>query len=672
MSVATSNEFLESLRKSGLLEEALIEKKVSSYSGDGDPQKLAEYLIQQKVLTNFQARSLLAGRYKGLVIGPYRILDKIGQGGMGIVYLAEHEKLQRRVAIKILPEDKTKDKLALERFYREARAAAALDHQNIVKAHDVCEYNGLHFLVMEYIDGANLQKYVDTKGPLPWKTALNIVIQSCRGLQHAHERNMVHRDIKPGNILVDKSGQVKILDLGLARSFEQKKDNLTQDLSDGKDVMGSIDYISPEQAIGSEKIDIRADIYSLGATLYTLVTGRPPVEGTTAQKLIQHQLKQPPLLHKLNPEIPPEVSQAVLKMLAKKPDQRYSTPADVVAALTPFVLSNSQLIPNAGSTSGAFSKGAPNEVQLDMLPVANLLTDFPASTGSTPIPKQTSPSGPLTKKTKKFKKKKVRQDSGSMVLLLAGVAVLIFAVVGTIWLIMSLGGNKNQALQNNPNQSQPLASAPFAPLVKPTATKPPAATNPPKLEGIEPRSPTSDASTPPNVAPTTPSVPIPTTSFGPKPSLNVGMAMPNISAPDWLEGDKAPIHLADYKGKVILLIFWTFEDPASQNALRDFRAIYDRMKARPFVMLGVNMDSSPAVTMRWVQRSSIPWRNMTWRTSTERNLTDEYSISRGLSVYIVDDKGVIRYRKRGSSVNENIKELTDTIYEQVKKAETGR
>jgi serine/threonine protein kinase len=144
MSVATSNEFLDSLRKSGLLEDAVIEKKLSSYTGAEDPQKLAEYFIQQKVLTNFQARSLLAGRHKGLVIGPYRILDKIGQGGMGIVYLAEHEKLQRRVAIKILPEDKTKDKLALERFYREARAAAALDHQNIVKAHDVCEYNGIH------------------------------------------------------------------------------------------------------------------------------------------------------------------------------------------------------------------------------------------------------------------------------------------------------------------------------------------------------------------------------------------------------------------------------------------------------------------------------------------------------------------------------------------------
>ena len=277
-----------------------------------------------------------AGRFKGLMIGAYRVMDKIGAGGMGIVYLGEHEKLKRRVAIKILPEDKTKDKLALERFYREARAAAALDHPNIVKAFDVSEQNGMHYLVMEFIDGNNLQKYVDTKGPLPWKTAINILIQSCKGLQHASERNMVHRDIKPANILVDKSGQVKILDLGLARSFQIVQDNLTQDLSDGSDVMGSIDYIAPEQAIANNAVDVRADIYSLGATFYTLVTGKPPVDGTTAQKLLQHQMQMPVPISRLRPEIPESLNGVLAKMMAKRPDDRYRTGVAVADALNPF------------------------------------------------------------------------------------------------------------------------------------------------------------------------------------------------------------------------------------------------------------------------------------------------------------------------------------------------
>ncbi|HMP15405.1 MAG TPA: serine/threonine-protein kinase, partial [Gemmatales bacterium] len=186
MPVATSNEFVETLRKSGLIEPAVLDEALASFTGTTEePLKIAEYLVQRKLLTSFQAKSLLAGKYKGLVIGSYKMMEKIGAGGMGIVYLAEHDKLKRRVAIKILPEDKTRDKLALERFYREARAAAALDHPNIVKAFDINEHQGLHYLVMEYIDGTNLQKYVDTKGAMPWKTAVNIVIQACKGFQHA-------------------------------------------------------------------------------------------------------------------------------------------------------------------------------------------------------------------------------------------------------------------------------------------------------------------------------------------------------------------------------------------------------------------------------------------------------------------------------------------------------
>jgi serine/threonine protein kinase len=675
MSVAMTNEFLESLRKSGLLDESVLEKELASYPGSEDPQKMAEYFVQEKTLTNFQARSLLAGRYKGLVIGPYRILDKIGQGGMGIVYLAEHAKLQRRVAIKILPEDKVKDKLALERFYREARAAAALDHPNIVKAHDVCEYNGVHFLVMEYIDGANLQKYVDTKGPLPWKTALNIVIQACRGLQHAHERNMVHRDIKPANILVDKAGQVKILDLGLARSFEQKKDNLTQDLSDGKDVMGSIDYISPEQAIASQKIDIRADIYSLGATLYTLVTGRPPVEGTTAQKLLQHQLKLPAPLHKLNSEIPADVSQAVLKMLAKKPDQRYATPVDVITALTPFVLSNSQQVPQMGGAQlGSVRSPVANEVQLDTLPVANLLTDeLQQRPGSRPLPaipsRTTNILGAPTTKPFKKKKKKPQKNYGNLVWIMAGAAMTIFALAGTVWLFLNLGKNPDLANTNNDAvksnainpQSTSMATNPFP---RPTFPRPNQTQTPskPAPATTQPRIDPSTAATPP-APPETPA-----NSFAGR-NLIVGEPTPQFGGPDVV--DDKMVDSGDYRGKVLMLVFWSFDGSDGRRLLPTLRILHDQMQARPFVILGVNMDSNPTVTLAEFQKQKIPWKNIKMRALQDLRHPDQPIASnitevRQTRICLIDGNGVLRWMKYGSA---SMLELRSAIETEMKKLE---
>src|SRR5207302_848949 len=192
---------------------------------------------------------------------------------------------------------------------------AALDHANIVKAHDVAEHDGVHYFVMEYVKGVNLQQYLDQKGPVPWKLAVNYITQACWGLQHAHKKGMVHRDIKPGNLLVDRKGTLKILDLGLARCFANENDNVTGELGDGS-VMGSVDYIAPEQALGSESVDIRTDLYSLGVTFFTLVAGKPPFEGSVALKLAQHQVKPPPLLHERCPEVPPELSAVVARMMA--------------------------------------------------------------------------------------------------------------------------------------------------------------------------------------------------------------------------------------------------------------------------------------------------------------------------------------------------------------------
>jgi serine/threonine protein kinase len=212
---------------------------------------------------------------------------------MGTVFLCEHTSMRRRVAIKVLPVAKAKDPSYLERFYREARAVAALDHPNIVRAYDIDQDEKLHFLVMEYVDGASLQEIVKRAGPLEPLRAAHYMCQAAFGLQHAHEAaGLVHRDIKPGNILVDRTGAVKVLDMGLARFFHDEEDVLTKKYDEN--VLGTADYLAPEQALDSHAVDIRADIYSLGATFYFCLTGKTPFsEGTVAQKLIWHQTRAP-------------------------------------------------------------------------------------------------------------------------------------------------------------------------------------------------------------------------------------------------------------------------------------------------------------------------------------------------------------------------------------------
>ena len=249
---------------------------------------------------------MLAGRHKGFRIGPYVVRDLLGRGGMGAVYLGVHLELHRQVAIKVLSPAKGEDhKLALERFLREARAAAALDHPNIVRIFDVARHNDAPYLVMEYVEGETLQQTLDRDGRVSHGVAAEYIAQAAAGLQHAHEKGFVHRDIKPGNLIRDRSGVVKLLDMGLARSASDG-DKLTEKLDEGA-VVGTADFISPEQAINSPGVDCRADIYSLGATLYTLIVGRPPFDGNTTQKLMQHQLKSAPTLREADAALPPEI-----------------------------------------------------------------------------------------------------------------------------------------------------------------------------------------------------------------------------------------------------------------------------------------------------------------------------------------------------------------------------
>ncbi len=336
----TADELLDLLQKSNLVEEPRLRAYSQKLRDSGvlpaDPAKLAQYLVRDSLLTYFQAEQLLQGKYKRFNLGKYKVLERLGSGGMGTVFLCEHKLMRRRVAVKVLPIPRSDDDASIKRFYREARAVAAVDHPNIVRAYDIDQDENLHFIVMEWVDGTNLQELVKKFGPLDVTRACHYIYGAAVGLQHAHEIGLVHRDIKPGNILIDRSGVVKILDLGLARLTHDTEDNLTR--QNDENVLGTADYLAPEQAMDSHTVDIRADIYSLGATFYFLLTASPPFpEGSVAQKLIWHQNRQPRPVKSLRPEVPDELAAVVEKMMAKEQAERYTTPAEVMAALAAWV-----------------------------------------------------------------------------------------------------------------------------------------------------------------------------------------------------------------------------------------------------------------------------------------------------------------------------------------------
>jgi len=296
---------------------------------------IAGLFVRDGLLTYFQAEQFLQGKWKRFTIGKYKVLERLGSGGMGQVFLCEHKLMRRRVAVKVLPTAKASDPSSLERFYREAKAIAALDHQNIVRAYDIDQDDNLHFLVMEYVDGSSLQDIIRKTGPMNITRACHYIYWSAVGLQHAHAAGLIHRDIKPGNILVDRQGVVKILDLGLARFFNDDQDLLTKKYDET--VLGTADYLAPEQAIDSHTVDGRADIYSLGATFYFLLTGNPPfAEGTVAQKLLWHQNRTPKPVRETRAEVPADVAAVLGRMMAKKPEDRYQTPAHLAEALLKF------------------------------------------------------------------------------------------------------------------------------------------------------------------------------------------------------------------------------------------------------------------------------------------------------------------------------------------------
>ncbi len=330
--------FLDCLSQSGLLSDAeLSEVRDEVSSGDvaRDASSLAAELVRRQRLTEYQAQVLCGGKSGALLLGNYVVLDEIGAGGMGVVFRAEHRRMKRMVAVKLLPQALTNSPTAISRFHREVEAAAKLTHPNIVAAYDADEAAGAHFLVMEYVAGTDLSRLVRTRGTVSVATAVDLIAQVARGLDHAHRRGVVHRDIKPGNLLLDEHGVVKILDMGLARVLES--DMPQEELTQSGRLMGTVDYMAPEQALDVKRADQRADIYSLGCTLYFLLAGRAIApDGTMTTKLLWHQTHAVPSLLDIAPDAPPALDELFQRMLAKKPDDRPQSLAEVLQALEPI------------------------------------------------------------------------------------------------------------------------------------------------------------------------------------------------------------------------------------------------------------------------------------------------------------------------------------------------
>jgi serine/threonine-protein kinase len=332
----STDQFLAALDKSGLLSADLLAQARQVAGGEADSQAAARALIRQGLLTRWQAGQLLTGRM--LYLGKYKLIEPLGKGGMGTVFLAQHVTMNRRVALKILSKGLDRNPAAMERFLSEARAIAALDHPNIVQAYSVDNEEERHYLVMEYVDGRDLQRIVEEGGPMAYEMAADAIRQAANGLAHAHSKGMIHCDIKPSNLLVNSQGVIKILDLGLARLTGP-----AQTVSGDEQVLGTVDYMAPEQALGAA-FDHRVDIYSLGCTLHFLLTGKPPFpDGSLHERIIKHQTETPPSILERRPDAPKELVRIVRKMMAKDPAERIQTAEEVSRAMAEFNPANREL-----------------------------------------------------------------------------------------------------------------------------------------------------------------------------------------------------------------------------------------------------------------------------------------------------------------------------------------
>src|SRR5262245_16008733 len=339
MTTMTAAELLQWLGANLLLPAAQVDELRPQVSSFADGHALAKELIRRNWLAPYQVNQILQGRGEMLIVGANRLLERVGEGAMGQVFKAWNTRLGRIVAVKMIHKEHIANQTAMDRFQREMQTVGQLDHPNVLLVRDAGEVDGRPYLVMDFIDGTDLSKRVKKGGPLAVADAVKLVHQTALGLQHAFERGVVHRDIKPGNLLLtvaaDGTPLVKIFDFGLSR-LDGVTYNAARLTHAGK-LIGTVDYMAPEQAEDAHTVDTRADIYSLGCTLYFLLTGKTPFPGSSiAEKIAARMIRTAPSVRDLRPEVPAGLDSVMQRMMARQPDQRYATPQEAAQALAPF------------------------------------------------------------------------------------------------------------------------------------------------------------------------------------------------------------------------------------------------------------------------------------------------------------------------------------------------
>lgn len=333
--------FIDNIVESGLMDREELTRAIEGLPPTDRAKTIARHLVEKGRLTKFQAEKLLSGRTDGFILGQYRVLEELGRGGMGRVYKAVHQTMGRFVAIKLLAPDLTKTDRAVDLFQREVKAAAKLNHPNIVISFDANKSGERYFLVMEFVDGPNLSQLVRDQGPLPIDQACEYIRQAAIGLDYAHDQGVIHRDVKPSNLLVQQSNtgpQVKILDFGLALVTAGQGPGGENIVGTAQTALGTPDYVSPEQARNQYNVDGRSDLYSLGCTFYYLLTGETPFPGGTAlEKMIRHGQEAPVAVQTKRPDVPDAVAAIVHKLLAKNPKWRHQKASELAAELATAV-----------------------------------------------------------------------------------------------------------------------------------------------------------------------------------------------------------------------------------------------------------------------------------------------------------------------------------------------
>ena len=343
--LANSTEFFEHLQQSKLLTDAQFDSALETLGElcESDAMTIAKALVKRGILTRLQAQRLLEGRTRGFFINRYRIDEVLGSGGMGWAYIARDQNSGEEVALKMLCEQNSEDAGLVTRFRLEAEAGQRLNHPAIIRTREIGKsvglYGQVHYMVMDLVRGVGIDEFVALGGPIAWPVVCHIAQHVAAGLQHAHRNGLVHRDLKPSNVLVDEFSNAHILDFGLSVASQSVLDDeYSLAMIFGQDCLGTADYIAPEQARDSFQVDRRADLYSLGATMYFMLTGKvlfPDCE-KRSEKIDAHWNREPRPIGELVPGLPDGVAQIIHKLLKKDREQRFATAREVAVALTPF------------------------------------------------------------------------------------------------------------------------------------------------------------------------------------------------------------------------------------------------------------------------------------------------------------------------------------------------